>query len=373
MKFHRHLIEVIIHIVVWLCIFSSPLLFHRQGDSFDFHHFLCGLILPLTMCVAFYANYLWLIPRYYLKRRYTCFILLNVLLAIGCVALVTGTMHIFFAHDPHHPKHGPNGPLSTHHLQEIPRRKPITPRYLFLIRDGVIILFTSAVALAVRLAIAWHVMELQRHRLQHKEADAALRNLKSQFSPHFLLNTLNAIYSLTAFDPDKAQTAILELARLLRYQLYESDHKRVPLQKEAEFLNHYIALMQLRLGDTVEVTQDIHIVPEDSSIVIAPHVLICLVENAFKHGVCAKDKSFVHISLEADLERIHFVCTNSNHPKPAGDHTPGGIGLQQVAQRLNLVYPNTHTWSHGPSADGKTYTSDVTIYNIAHDTELLHH
>ena len=110
------------------------------------------------------------------------------------------------------------------------------------------------------------------------------KNLRNQLNPHFLLNTLNNIYALIAFDSDKAQQAVQELSKLLRYVLYDNQQTYVPLCKEVDFIRNYIELMRIRLSANVQMITKFDIQP-DSQTLIAPLIFISLIENAFKHGI----------------------------------------------------------------------------------------
>lgn len=381
---NKRAIELLIHLAVWVYMISTPFIFAHHNETVYWQQYVQCMVIPLMLCVVFYVNYLVFVPHYFMQHRNKAFAVSNVLLITICTAFIVLFMHYIapllreslaqtgaFDSMPHKPHPAPHGSLHpTKPIKGFPfgtPRRPVEGAKIIMmtLRDAFGLICAAAVAMGIRLSSSWRKDEEKRKEMQLQLADAALRNLKTQTSPHFLLNTLNNIYSLTAFDTEKAQHAISELSKMLRYQLYESDAEKVLLRKEADFLNNYIELMRLRLDDKVKVTTSVNIMA-DESIVIAPHVLISLVENAFKHGVSAAEPSFIDISLDADLERIHFVCTNSNFPQHAeSDKTQGGIGLQQVEQRLNLVYPGFHEWHHGPSADGKTYTSEIIIHNDA--------
>ena len=112
-------------------------------------------------------------------------------------------------------------------------------------------LFAFLFAIILSVALRQHI---HLHNIESEMRKAEFFPLKSQFGPHFLLNTLNNIYSLTNFDVPKAQQAIQNLARLLRYMLYESPSMAVPLKKVIFFIEQYIELMKLRLNDQVEVS-----------------------------------------------------------------------------------------------------------------------
>ena len=179
-------------------------------------------------------------------------------------------------------------------------------------------------------------------------------NLRNQINPHFLLNTLNNIYALTAFDTTKAQNAIQELSKMLRHILYDYQQPTVPLKDEAEFLENYVKLMKIRLPQSVEVRSEFNIQNAQQS--VAPMIFISLVENAFKHGVSTTEPSFVHINISDDNDTIVCNIKNSNFPKPASDDSGHGIGLKQVLRRLELAYPDNYTWENG-----KTYHSVIRL------------
>lgn len=392
-KLNNRIIELIIHAAIWIYLVAMPFIFAHHNETMYWQRYVQSMFIPFMLCITFYANYLILVPRYYMQHRHKAFTISNILLISFCTGCIVLFMHYVVPmlqeslmqnggfesmphHKPHHglqdgPHGGPHGgPHPPKALKDFPFGGPMILKdfgkiIMLTIRDTFGLVCAVAVAMAIRLSASWRKEAVKRKEIQLQLADAALKSLKTQTSPHFLLNTLNNIYSLTAFDTEKAQHAISELSKMLRYQLYESDGEKVLLRKEADFLRNYIELMRLRLGDKVTVTTHSEIAA-DESIVIAPHILISLVENAFKHGVSAAEPSFIDIRLDANLERIHFVCTNSNFPQRAeSDKTQGGIGLHQVEQRLQLVYPNLHTWNHGPSADGKTYISEIIIRNDA--------
>ena len=134
------------------------------------------------------------------------------------------------------------------------------------------------------------------------------------------------------------------------------------LAKEVEFLDSYIALMKLRIYNDVDVQVHFEF-SENEHVEVAPFIFISLVENAFKHGICSTGKSFIHISLKSDKHHLEFRCENSNIPKDKTDKAPGGIGLQQVANRLELSYPGRYDWKSGVTDDGQTFCSVINIYD----------
>lgn len=223
--------------------------------------------------------------------------------------------------------------------------------------------FNLAVAVMVsiseQMAKHWQKAEQARLKAEEARACAELSNLRYQTNPHFLLNTLNNIYALTAFDVPRAQQAIQQLSGMLRHILYDNQEREVSIGSEVEFLQNYIKLMKIRMPSTVDVTFDIGAMTCDAK--ITPLILIPLVENAFKHGVSTTKPSFIHMTLSADTHQIDFKIENSNHQKTNDDHSGHGIGLVQVKRRLELAYPNSHSWQYGLTDDKTCYRSHICI------------
>lgn len=339
-------LQRVIHLSVWLYVLVTPMLFRGPREHFDLLHYLRGCIMPVLAIVVFYINYLILVKRYYITRRWMQFIGYNALAIIVALAMQEALMHTIFQQlIPSHGEFASNA-RPTPHIWFVA---------LFSLRGFLTYTFMVVTAVAVRLSLIWHTTEMDRQK-------AELQNLKSQINPHFLLNTLNNIYALTAFDTDKARQALEQLSRMLRYMLYEDSSRPVKLLSEIDFLQQYIDLQRLRVGDNVDIQLQLQL-PPNCVHEVMPNIFVSLVENAFKHGVSATGRSFIHVScIHGDDGTITFGVRNSNYPKKKEEKLPGGIGLQQVARRLELLYPGRYDWTYGPSADGSTYEAIIVLY-----------
>ncbi|MCM1519374.1 MAG: sensor histidine kinase [Lachnoclostridium sp.] len=212
----------------------------------------------------------------------------------------------------------------------------ISGSILILSRDFVMIVLTIALAVALRLGEQWKQFEKRRSEVLAMAREEELNKLKSQLNPHFLFNTLNSIYALIAISPEKAQAAIHELSRMLRYVLYDSP-STVPLDQEIDFVRNYLELMRLRLNPKLplEVTLD------DGgygSSPIAPLLFITLIENVFKHGNTSEPWEPVYISITASAGKVTCLTSNAIRPASASSGKSGGIGLANLRRRLQLIY-----------------------------------
>ena len=345
---HLRYIEAAIHIIGWGIVFGFPyMMMSRSGVNLTWGEYLRhGSIVPLTFFIVFYANYLFLIPRYLFGGRTKEYILINILL-IACLAFGSHLWQEYtFRHQP------PGRPDQPFHIGP--------PKWLFLLRDAFSMVLTVGLSTAIRLSRRWTQIEDARREAEKSRTEAELKNLRSQLNPHFLLNTLNNIYALIAFDTDKAQAAVQELSCLLRHVLYENQQQTVTLDKEMDFNRNYIELMRIRLAKNVSVETRFDI-PPDSRTPIAPLIFISLIENAFKHGISPTEPSFIRILFSEKDGQICCDITNSYHPKTQADKSGSGIGLEQVRKRLELSYADRYTWRQGVSEDKKEYRSVLTI------------
>ena len=249
----------------------------------------------------------------------------------------------------------------------IARHPDAIDEIFYYIRDFVNMVIFATAGASVALASRWFwaddarkLAENARVKAETAQVKAELSNLRSQINPHFLLNTLNNIYALTAFDQQRAQDAVMQLSKMLRHMLYDNQQDNVKLSEEVTFLENYVNLMKIRLPQTVDVQFNTQLVNPDAR--VAPLLFISLVENAFKHGISPTEPCFVHINMEQPEEgRLLVTIENSNYPKTEHDRSGHGVGLQQVQRRLDLAYSERYEWTKGVSDDGKTYLSTLKI------------
>ena len=329
------------HVALWAFLFLSPLTFWR-GTGIRFVQYLMYCMQPLMLMIVFYANYLYLAPRFFVagKHRYDLLINLVMITTFG-IALHYWTD---YAND-----------LYGVHVRFDDAISDVTN----ILRDCLNLAIFAGGSTALALARKWFTAEQKLQESEAARAKAELYNLRSQINPHFLLNTLNNIYALTAINQERAQDAIQQLSKMLRHMLYDNQESSVALSDELQFLENYISLMKIRLSANVDVTFTHNV--EVPGVRIAPLIFISLIENAFKHGVSPTEQSFVHIEINATDHDINCRIENSNHPKSNQDRSGHGIGLNQVQRRLDLAYPNHYKWVKGTNEDGTIYTSAIHI------------
>ena len=337
---NRH-IAGLCHVALWAFLFLSPLTYWR-GTGIRFVQYLMYCMQPLMLMIIFYSNYLYLAPKFFVAGKHRYDLLLNL------VMITTFGIALHYWTDYANNLYGV-------HVRFDDAISDVTN----ILRDCLNFAIFAGGSTALALARKWFTADQKLQESEAARAKAELYNLRSQINPHFLLNTLNNIYALTAIDQERAQDAIQQLSKMLRHMLYDNQESSVALSDELQFLENYISLMKIRLSANVDVTFTHNV--DVPGVRIAPLIFISLIENAFKHGISPTEQSFVHIEINATDHEINCRIENSNHPKSNQDRSGHGIGLNQVQRRLDLAYPNHYKWVKGTNEDGTIYTSAIHI------------
>lgn len=256
------------------------------------------------------------------------------------------------------PRHHPEQELFLLSGKQPPERKPIDrrppqperhrPAFFgipgLLSIDLVIAMLMLGFDLAIVLLSRYQEEEEKKRRLDAAHKEHELEHLKAQLNPHFFMNMLNNIHGMVDIDSKLAQEMIMELSKLMRYVLYEGTKSHTTLQQEKAFISNYVELMRKRCSDT-KVCIGVYLPQEPlEHILIPPLLFISIIENAFKHGISYRNASFVDIRLSLHEKDVTLECMNSVHAlPPRQSETSGGIGLNNLRQRLQLLYGNAFT------------------------------
>lgn len=284
----------------------------------------------IFMIIAFYINYLIIVPRLFFKKNRFLFFLV---LFIFTIALLACSQYFYnlFEMDNLRP-----GNALGERIEPPSKRFGLHPKlvdnfFLMLIVLG----FSSGMAIIQRL----RQNESTQKEIEKARVDSELAFLKNQISPHFFFNALNNIYGLIAIDSDKAQQSVEKLSGLMRYLIYDSNIETIELQKEFDFTLKYIELMQQRLSPKIKL--DINIASPVPQGQIPPLLFIPFIENAFKHGISYREESFISLLLKTENNTVVFECKNSIPTFNERKDKKGGVGIINIMKRLELLYGNT--------------------------------
>ncbi len=331
-------IRVVLHILVWAIILALPL-YSVKRLQFSSDFLLIYYSYTIINGLLFYANYLLLIPKLFFRKRRISYYL-SALALVVCFYFVSDVSNNFVI-----------GYLEKKNPEGLERRLPGPPRGMrlaFPIAGPHVVGYVSSSLFIVFLSLGVKVLERQskvekmQEEMEKEKLNAELAFLKNQISPHFFFNTLNNIYSLIGINAEDSQKAVLKLSKLMRYLLYESEHGDTKLSYEIDFMKNYIDLMKLRMSDKIDLTVSFPKKYEDKN--IPPLLFIPFIENAFKHGISHREKSFIDINMMVSKELITFRCLNSliKTKEDTSSVVNSGIGLDNAGKRLNLLFPGRH-------------------------------
>src|SRR5580692_8634733 len=322
MTLHRKR-EILIHTTFW-AVYLSFIITHitsyQTGPQIHWGRVLLSALISMSYLVVLsYLNYFYLIPAFLLRKKIGKFI---VVFAV-CFATLTfvriGIETLAFG--------------KSWETQSSARTQIIIQS---TISDLFIVLFIGL----LRFASDWVQFDAHRRQLETEKLNAELKFLKAQVNPHFLFNTLNNLYYLSTIKSDTAPLVISKLSEVMRYMIYDSNHERIELTKEIEYMQHYIGLERLRLREGVSLEFEII---GCTDMPISPLILITFLENAFKHGISnANDQCWIKARLEVSKTHLVYTITNSKVKTVSYPDEGEGIGLKNVKRRLDLSYPGKH-------------------------------
>ncbi len=200
--------------------------------------------------------------------------------------------------------------------------------------------FLVIAGVAIKLLFDYGKLQQRMAEIAKEKAEAELNFLKSQIIPHFIFNSLNSVYFLINKENTVARETLHKFSEMLRYQLYEVNDSKIPIEKEIHYLKDYMDLQQLRKDEKYSV--QLFCAPDVKGFSLEPLLLIPFVENAFKHiSHYAQEKNFVKLDMFMVNDHFMFSIVNSKEDQVVIDKQ-GGIGLNNVKRRLELLYHGKH-------------------------------
>ncbi len=343
------LTEGLLYLLVWTCVFLVPILnaLIIRSEPFNWNtiKIAWGVVLPYFL--LFLVHNFCIAPRLLITKRYLWYTLVcggTVLVLFTAVSIYQNAIGI-----------DPNDGIDK--VIKLENRLSLTNMSLPL--NLMLGIFMCGLNAGVKMIFKSLRDEQIMESLKRNMLQAELDYLKYQINPHFFMNTLNNIHALIDIDTEAAKDTVIELSKMMRYVLYDSEQDYISLEKEINFLNHYIRLMRLRYSsDKVEISID---TPESVSgeVKIPPLIFIVFVENAFKHGVSYNSYSYIRISISVADGRVNCRVVNSKNPNRW--NTQGGIGLDNVRKRLDLLFPQRYKMTIDETDDSYGVALEIPI------------
>lgn len=313
-EFIRHLLFWILFLFLWS---AHDLAYHN-----NFWGLLQGNLYTIWPYVPLvYFNLFFLVPRYLLKKKHLVYI--SILTPLIVLTMLITSFNSFWYYS-----------AFVKHME--------TAEFFWNWEGRITILTEILVLVGLTMTLfllqQWYQKERYAREMEQKRLETELNLLKSQVNPHFLFNSLNSIYVMLGKDTAAGRSMLLQFSDILSHQLYETSKEKVPLKKEVDNLKNYIKIEKRRHEDLAEVqwqgTESIN------GELIAPMLLLPIVENAFKHGQ-SSEGYWIEVRVDINEEK-EFSFNVKNSYKAPKDPTQKGIGLANVKRRLELIYPDNH-------------------------------
>jgi LytS/YehU family sensor histidine kinase len=313
------------HILFWVIVIIYQVMDNVYRNDIEYWGTLKALLptLPFDMLSTYISIY-YLLPRFLLKQKYFLFALWLIVISVPLIfiELVIG---IYI-----------QAPILL--TEDLDMSFFSVERFInVFIMINLITLFATA----IKFIKLWFVFQQEKAMLKTQTLTSELALLRSQINPHFLFNTLNNIDSLVYINPEKASNSIIKLSEIMRYMLYEAGEDFVPLEKEIDYIKSFVSLQKIRLKTQNYV--EFNLIGNVKGNKIPPMLIIPFVENAFKHGKKnAKSPGIIiDINIQDDFYTFEIVNYVTKIDSDTKDRV-GGIGLQNIKRRLELLYKNKY-------------------------------
>ncbi|MEO5683132.1 MAG: histidine kinase [Chitinophagaceae bacterium] len=339
MKWNKRTLQIVIHTAIWTGFLLFPFVNFSGPREMPFNPErklqLLFFTTNLFLVGFYYLHSLVLIPKLLAERK----IAIYIFSILGLLILYVFIPSVYF------------------HFVEIPR-----PRFLqninlppgkmpprFGVRRIMPFAFPGTLAMflliliisgGIKIINQWFRSERRTEEIEKEKIITELALLKSQINPHFLFNTLNNIYSLAITGSANTADSVMKLSSIMRYVLDDAKSNFVPLDKEIQFLENYIALQRVRLTEKSVINFTSKGDTADKQ--IAPLLLIAFVENAFKYGISTHQSAAIDIHLTVSNNQLNFVVANQKFINSQAGAGNTGLGLSNAKRRLELMYHNKH-------------------------------
>lgn len=332
---------ILFHCLIWIFfILTSLIQFYESPFRInnDFY------VQWSTGIILFYLNYFYLVPALLLQKKYWLyFAFVITIIALFMVIRINYFIPEFRHLRPQNMMQGKGFPTNPHFFpRERHFKMEMKQPLFFKIGPSFFYILIITISAVIRTLSEFYNNQQNKLIAETHRTNTELIYLRKQTNPHFLFNSLNSIYSLAHKKSDLVPDAIVTLSELMRYMLYETDNKTVALEKEINYIQNYIELQKLRLNDIEDIVINVH--GDTRNKFIEPLLLISFVENAFKYGTDYKGAAHVKIKIFIMDNSLDFWIENTieNYVK---DPENSGIGLVNIQNRLDLLYPHAHELS----------------------------
>lgn len=328
------------HTLFWLGYFVFLVFVFSLRQQPDQSSLFRAVVVIIPQIALVYANMEWWVSAYFMQKRYLLYGLILLIAIVSAAVLIDWI-------DPWQPpwegredigREFRGGMKGMRRNGNWRREMP----FLHLIPTLFQTISLVVLSTAFKTAQLFQRKQQEATELKSEKLDTELKFLKSQINPHFLFNALHNVYALSVIKSDATPEMILKLSDMLRYLLYDCSTDQVPLSREISYINNYISLLKLKDSKIRNIETDFD--TADAGLMIEPMLFIPFIENSFKHSKIEDlEKGWIRMRISVKAGDVVFEVQNSIPETDFTKDEVGGIGMDNVRRRLNLLYPNTHT------------------------------
>ncbi len=347
-QWKRFLLQSFLWGIVWVILFA--------GQDFN-SNYLRGNIVAYLFQIALIAGLIFYAAKALLfRKKFFLFTMISIISIVFCAQISSnfGVSNTRPIDTPELRRQGPPPGMEPGPPGRFPPERPSfdrpgpAPPKFFI--HFLMLSISFVMAAAIEVFIFARKKEEEHLRIETAHLQTELKMLKMQINPHFLFNSLNNIYALSAIDAARTQESISFLSNMLRYVLYECDRPVVFLQKEIDYIENYLKLFSLKSSEKYAIKTTYKVA--DPMAPIAPMIFIPFIENALKHSHIEKRQgAYIEIEVVANSQQIALKVKNTKPQSMIEKDDVGGIGLENVKKRLAILYPNKHALTMNDSKE----------------------
>ncbi len=314
--------------LTWFCYWLILIFFYHRPHHFEFT-LIKATFIALNHLAIFYICTKFLLPKLYDSKKWLLLVLSAFVLT---VLFLLANFQFSIEFDPKF-----SDAFVDRLLNRAPKgKRSFHPSHILFLREislNIIIFFACTV---YHLNNKLRLKQQREIELENENLDSEMNFLKSQINPHFLFNAMNNVYSLAVRESKEVPDKILKLSEMLRYVLYHTDNKHVHIRQEISYIKNFIDF-QLLKDERYAKSISLELAIQNDKLSIAPMILIPFIENAFKHGSIDETHP-LKIKLISNDHHLEFSVHNYINPDHYIKDKTGGIGIQNVKRRLDLLY-----------------------------------
>jgi LytS/YehU family sensor histidine kinase len=335
------------HIGMWFLVIGTSFLAYYDPNRSAPAQVANALTSTGLQVIPFYLSAYVLVPKLLYKRKFALFVSIFIFMVI-----FMGVFTLFCTRIVDH--------LTMHADKILPDMATMKKSINLFVWDSILAAFGSS---ALKVLSDRFRLEKRLVAVEKEKISTELSFLRSQINPHFLFNVMNTIYFQIDKNNTDARVSVEKFSEMLRYQLYECTTDKIEIHKELLYIQNYVAIQTLRMEKESDIRLSID--QDMDNFLIAPLLILPIVENAFKHVSNFKEtkRNKIHLTVKSPDKNVLLVEAINTYDQANGQKyllQSGGLGIQNLQRRLELLYPDRHELNINKDED--TFQTILKLY-----------